>query len=63
MEQTYALWSAKLQGWMSRTGTYDSRLSEAQRYSRTDAIIFARKQKGDETFGLLPIALDDLEAI
>jgi len=60
VEQTYQLYSGRMQGWLTRTGTYSSDPAEALQLGRTAAIERCRKHKTDGGYQLLPISLNDL---
>lgn len=59
----YLLWSPKMQGWMTPAGNYSTDQAEALILLRTDAILYCRKHKASDRYGLLPISLADLEAM
>lgn len=60
MEMSYLLYSTKLQGWMTRTGVYDSDHNVAARYNKTEAFALVRRHMDQERLVLLPILAADL---
>lgn len=59
----YILWSPRLQGWFTRSHTYSSDQAEAKQLTRDEALALARKHKNQGGYNLLPVRLEDLEAI
>ena len=59
----YYLWSTTMHGWWSTQSTYTSDFTEAQHFTRDEAIAMAKKFKRDAGYGMLPIADADLKEI
>lgn len=59
----YLIWHTKFQGWFNTSGTWGTDLDSAQRFDRTDALLFCRRHKVGSTYGCVPVSLADLEAI
>ena len=60
MEETYILWSGRLQGWLTTGSTYSSDQAEARQFGRTEALVMVERHKNQGGYTLLPIRLDDL---
>ncbi len=58
----YILYSLKMQGYWNGSN-YTSDLTQALRFQRVDAIIFAARRYDERGHGLLPVALEDLTAV
>jgi hypothetical protein len=52
----------KMQGWWNGYN-YTSDLNEALKFSRTDAIVTAAKRYDERGYGLIPVAIEDLNSI
>lgn len=65
MEQSYIVWSTRMQGWWSVAGNTSSDIKQAKSFGRTAALAFCQKHmnNGLSEFGLLPICLDDLRGM
>lgn len=61
----YILWNSRLGGWFTYAGNYSSDRKLAKVFERADALSIATKHKnnGFSEYGLLPIAIADLEAL
>ena len=60
MEQSYYLYSIKMNGWATSTGTYSSDLKDAQLLSRREALSKARKHFDQGRLTLIPVCEDDI---
>lgn len=62
---THILWSGRMAGWLSPSGNYISVLKDARIFSYEEAIEYCvvHYKNGFAEFGLLPIALEDLDKI
>jgi len=56
----YLLWSGKLQGWFTSTGTYSTDQEEARQFTRDEALAMATRHKVQGGYTLLPVRLEDL---
>ena len=63
MSPTYYLYSGRMQGWFTNSGTYSSDFAEARKYSRVEAIAMCKRHKSQGGYQLLPISADDMEAV
>lgn len=59
----YLLWSGKMQGWFTTSGTYGSDLDNAARLPRDEALAIAKRHKTQAGHGMMPVRLEDLEAV
>lgn len=59
----YILYSPKLGGWFSKSSNYTSDYREAKQFPREEALFFCLPHKSSDGFGMIPVSLDDLEAI
>lgn len=63
MLKWYILYSVKVGGWFTISSTYSSDWKHARRYSKDEALELAAKQKSQTGFGLIPVRVEDLEAL
>lgn len=58
----YLLWSTKLSGWFTASGTYSSDRADAKFFDHTAMLQACRRQmnNGMSEFGFLPVSLDTL---
>lgn len=61
----YILWSGRMGGWLTASGTYASQMKEAKTFGREAMLIMCRRHmnNGFAEFGLIPIAVADLEEL
>lgn len=61
----YLLWSTKLHGWFTASGTYSSERKDAKFFDHTAMLQICRRQmnNGLDEFGMLPISLDILNEV
>lgn len=61
----YLLWSTKLSGWFTKSGTYSSDREQAREFSHAEMLRFCRAQlnNGLSEFGMLPVSIDVLEEV
>lgn len=63
MEPLYYLYSSRNTGWLTRSSTYSTDITEARPMARSEALTLARKHRTDGGYQLLPVRADDMEAI
>lgn len=56
----YLLYSISRGGWFSRSANYTSDRSEAQQFSRDDALALVQKHKVEAGYNLIPVNEEDL---
>lgn len=63
----YLVFSLKLQGWWSKSGTYTSTIDQARRFTRAEAIVFCQKRFTGELdadgLSAVPVAEKDVMEI
>lgn len=64
-EYTYYIWSATLGGWALKSGAYGSELSEAQEFTRDQALrrCILGYSKAMEEFRNIPVLIADAKEI
>lgn len=63
MEQDYVVWSTRGQGWWTHAGNTSTDFTQAKHFGRAAAMAFCAKHRSATGYGLLPIAMSDLEAL
>lgn len=59
----YILYSPRSHGWFTLSSTYASDVKEAKRFSRDAAIATCKKHRSAAGHNMIPIRLEDIEAI
>jgi len=60
---SYVMYSLRLNGWLSKHGNYTSDRNNAEVLPRDQALARCRRHKDDRGLSLIPVALEDLDAI
>jgi len=56
----YLLYSARGQGWFTKSSTYSSDISEAKEFNRAEARAMRRKHKTDAGHNMIPVRQEDM---
>lgn len=57
----YLLYSPRSQGWLTKSSTYSSDISEAKTFSRNEALLMVKRQRDKAGYNLLPIRQEDIQ--
>ena len=63
MQETYYLYSIKMGGWATRTGTYSSDVKDAQELGRSEAIEKAKRHLDQGRLSLIPVQTNAISAV
>lgn len=59
----YYLYSGRMSGWFTCAGTYTSDIADAATFPQADAFAMCRRHKNQAAYQLLPIRVEDMEAL
>jgi hypothetical protein len=57
----YILYSTRSNGWLTKTSTYSTDISQARIYERDDALAMVRRAKTQASHNLLPVRQEDIQ--
>lgn len=61
MDNIYILYSPRGQGWFTTTSTYSTDISQARKFTRSEALEMRRKHTTDAGHNMIPVRYEDME--